>query len=346
MSGAFDIITVPDFSGKQARAFEARALLFLASWIEHAGRAREFPLHIACIGEPPASVRRLADRCGALISVHEPVGDGLRGSANKLRGLEVEPETDRFLLLDTDTVFLSDPSELADFGRCVAAAPANVPRVPESYWRRIYPALGLELPSERIVCVAAEMACKPRLGIAYPEQSAEMRSMFPYFNGGVVFAPWDCGFRELWEEHMRSIRTFFTERDAVWKNIAASDQTGLATAIQYLRARGLPFRRLPAACNANWLHLYRRALTVEDMKIFHAMFIFGKTTNATRNLGLQLYRFRLHLMHRLANQWRRKESGKLGAVRHFLLPSLAETNRLGSRMQSLYRSHVRAALDA
>src|ERR1051325_3921722 len=91
----FDVVIVPDFSGKRARAFEARTLLFLASWIEFAGRARGFPLHVACIGEPPASVRWLVDRCGALISVHEPVGDGLRGSANKLRGLEVDARTDR-----------------------------------------------------------------------------------------------------------------------------------------------------------------------------------------------------------------------------------------------------------
>jgi hypothetical protein len=341
----FDVVIVPDFSGKGARAYEARTLLFLASWIENAGRAREFPLHIACVGEPPASVRWLADRCGAFVSVHAPVGDGLRGSANKLRGLEVDGRTDRFFLLDVDTVILSDPSELSEFGRCIAAAPANVPRVPEAYWRRIYPKLGLELPSERISCVAAEMSCQPRLGIIYPEQVGEMTSMLPYFNGGVVFAPWDCGFRELWESHMRTILTLFTERDAVWKHISASDMTGLATTIQSLRVRGIPFERLPASYNTIWWHYYRGVLSVEETKVFHAMFIFGKTTAATYSLAMQLYRFRLHVMHRLVNDWRREERGRLTAARRFLLPSLVEANRLGDRLQQLFRKHALPALE-
>jgi hypothetical protein len=341
----FDVVIVPDFSGTGARAYEARTLLFLASWIENAGRAREFPLHVACIGRPPASVRWLADRCDARVSVHEPVGNRLGPPANKLRGLEVDARAGRVFLLDADTVVLSDPSDLSELGECIAAAPANVPRVPEAYWRRIYPALGLELPSERIACVTAEMACKPRRGIAYPEQEAEMTSMLPYFNSGAVFAPWGCGLRELWEAHMRTIITLFTERDAMWKYISASDQTGFATAIELLRARGLPFRRLPAAYNANWLHLYRCSPGVDEMKVFHAMFIFGKTTAATRSLGAQLYRFRLHLMHRLVNDWRRDESGRSGAAGRFLAPSLAETNRLGQRLQHLYRTHMRAALE-
>jgi hypothetical protein len=279
------------------------------------------------------------------VSVHTPVGDGLGPFANKLRGLEVAARTDRFFLVDTDTVVLSDLSDLSEFGYCVAAAPANVPRVPESYWRRIYPALGVALPSERIVCVTQEMMCKPRLGIVYPEQVADMLSMMPYHNAGAMFAPWDCGLRTLWEGHMRTIRTLFTDRDVTWKHISTCDQISFATCVEYLRARGVPFRRLPAAYNANWLHLYGRSLTVDEIKVFHAMFIFGKTSGATRSLGAQLYRFRLHLMHRLANEWRREERGLAGTAGRFLLPSLAEANRLGQRLQRLFRIHVKPALD-
>ena len=49
-----DVVTVPDFSGQAARTFEARTLLFLASWMANAGKARSWPLHLACIGQPPA----------------------------------------------------------------------------------------------------------------------------------------------------------------------------------------------------------------------------------------------------------------------------------------------------
>ncbi len=70
---AFDVVTVPDFAGANAHIFEARALFFLASWMERAGAAKEFPVHLACIGEPPESVRWLAERAGASITVHEPV---------------------------------------------------------------------------------------------------------------------------------------------------------------------------------------------------------------------------------------------------------------------------------
>ena len=67
MRGA-DVVTVPDFQGANPALFEARTLLFLGSWLENAGSAREWPLHLACIGEPPESVRRLAERCNAIVS--------------------------------------------------------------------------------------------------------------------------------------------------------------------------------------------------------------------------------------------------------------------------------------
>jgi len=59
-----DVVTVPEFSGQARHRFEAQSLFFLASWIECSGRAAGFPLHLACIGQPPASVTKLAERLG------------------------------------------------------------------------------------------------------------------------------------------------------------------------------------------------------------------------------------------------------------------------------------------
>ena len=51
-----DVVTVPDFQWPASELFEVRTRLFLGSWLENAGAAREWPLHLACIGEPPPSV--------------------------------------------------------------------------------------------------------------------------------------------------------------------------------------------------------------------------------------------------------------------------------------------------
>lgn len=138
MAKAFDVVVVPDFLGPLALRFEVQTVFFLASWMENAGRARAFPLHVASVGEPPRSVRRMAELCGASLSVHAPMGIERRGVANKLRAFEVRRQTDRALFLDTDVLVLSDISPLGELGDCISAAPDNRPLVPERYWKTIY----------------------------------------------------------------------------------------------------------------------------------------------------------------------------------------------------------------
>jgi hypothetical protein len=106
LSGAVDVVMVPDFAGPGRRIFEARTLLFLGSWLEQRGASCDWPLHLACVGDPPAGVASLAERCGARVSIRPELS--LRGQRylNKLRGLEVESATGRILLLDADTVVL------------------------------------------------------------------------------------------------------------------------------------------------------------------------------------------------------------------------------------------------
>ncbi len=222
MTERFDVVIVPDFLGRSAPVFEARTLFFLASWLENAGRAREFPLHLACIGEPPPAVRYLTSRCDAAISVHQPVEAG--SSLNKLRGLEIQGREERVLLLDVDIIVCGDFSRLGEIGHCIAASPAGKPRVPERYWERIYRALGLERPSERIACILGELNCPPLKVVDYPGQNSALHAMTPYYNSGVIFVPWEADLRRLWEEHLRTISALFSQEDPGWRAVTLSDQ--------------------------------------------------------------------------------------------------------------------------
>ena len=78
----------PDFgSAANRQRFEFRALFLLASWRRLAACARPYcRLHLACIGEPPRSVRALAEECGAVVSTHLPV-DRDRPNCNKFERL-------------------------------------------------------------------------------------------------------------------------------------------------------------------------------------------------------------------------------------------------------------------
>ena len=272
----FDVITVPDFSGRDDTVFEARTLVFLASWLENAGTSRAYPLHLACIGSPPASVRRLAARCDARITIHEPLR--LRHDhhvGNKFRGLEIEPETDSFLLLDVDVAILSDLAPLASFGDCVAACPDDAPNVATKDWETIYTAFDLPLPRtiQPLVC-ELDLPRHPRRMMGYEAGDGQIEVMLPYYNGGVVFASWACGLRERWQENILRIASLYDERHETRKWIHQSDQAALAVTIQMLAAEGWAFRRLPDAFNARWQHLYAGRPHLHDIAVMHCCWNF------------------------------------------------------------------------
>lgn len=87
--------------------FEYRTLFFLASWIETAHLQTRCQLHLACIGNPPESVKYLAKQAHANITIHEPytIEGFAMFNSNKFRGFEVTGDAARILLIDTD-IFL------------------------------------------------------------------------------------------------------------------------------------------------------------------------------------------------------------------------------------------------
>lgn len=259
-----DVVTVPDFRETAAAAaavFEARTLFFLASWLERAGpRAREgFTLHLAGIGEAPASVRRLAAQCGASLSRHEPLPLNAGSTANKLRGFDAPARSPRLLLLDSDVLVLGDLGDLpaAVPADALAASPAGNARVPDATWEAIYDGLGLPCPVERILSIRAELHLR------------EPAPMYPYYNSGVLLLPRSAPLRDAWARDIASIGAMPLGRTAA---LAASDQAGLATALHRLRgAGGVAFQRLPAAYHVCPPHFEGRALPFEEVRLFHAV---------------------------------------------------------------------------
>ena len=343
----FDVVVVPDFSSPTgARVFEARTLFFLGSWLENAGEAaRRFPLHLVCIGEPPASVRRLAERCGAAVHVRETLRQGRSVTVNKLRGLELgEGGPGRTLLVDADVFILGDFSALADeVPAGIAAAPAGAKWVTEAHWQRVYEALGLPLAAtERAPTLPYELGLVPEHESRRREYGAttDLRRMLPYHNTGVVLVPRDCGLRELWTDHQTRIRVLFEpgrfsvgawldrlrgrRRPGPLRAVSTCDQAGFSSAVQILRGRGVPFRRLPDAYHARWVHSRAGALTLATTKIYHATGFLRGWDGQGASLG--------EAVERYVREW--QDSIRAGAPRR-QAPATAEAD--AGRVSALLR---------
>jgi hypothetical protein len=335
VAGSLDVVIVPDFLGEQAHVFEARTLLFLASWIENAGAARDFPLHVACIGEPPASVRWLAERCDARLSVHEPL-DANRGRfANKLRGLEVRGREDCVLLLDVDLLVASDFSGLAGMGHCIAASPVYKPWLPKRYWPIIYPLLDMEPPKERIASALGELLGERAETACSPRQNARLRSMFPYYSGGALLLPWDCGLRPLWEDHMRRIAAGFHEGDEGWRFLGSGDEIGLTTSIELLKRRGVRLERLPDEHHALWHHVWAGVLRWSDVTLFHASGTFrasGRSALDADSVWQNMEHYCSHTAERFL-----KSKGRFQKAQQFVA-------ELRTQLRRLFDLHVAEAL--
>ncbi len=300
MPPAVDVITVPDFAGPAAARFELRTLLFLGSWMRHRGTSRSWPLHLACIGAPPASVRRLAELAGVSITVHDPMPAPFPGTSNKLRGLEITPTAERFLLLDTDTVVLNDlePMEGA-VGDGIGVGPATANHVGEDDWRRIYTCVGAPFPGPTGTCWRAQWDLSPYRP-ASPELMARCLRMPPYYNSGVVMAPWRIDLRSVWRRHLDLILSGSADelarRDPI--SIRRTDQFSLATAIETLRLSGARVETLPLAYQVRPPLLLSGVLTWADVALFHYVNMFrdyGESVTEVRGL---LYGDRLQAIRR------------------------------------------------
>lgn len=288
-SEAADVVVVADFDGPRAATFELVTLLFLASWMEHRGASRAWPLHLVCVGQPPASVRRLARDAGAAVVVRAPLLLNPSRTSNKLRGFEVQGVTDRILLLDADTLVLRDLSSLlAVVGTAAGAAAAVANHYAEETWRRIYALVGEPYPGVTGVCWCADARTAALRGLD-EEWAAWCRRMPPYYSSGVVTAPWAADLGARWREHLSRIVPLFTSPVPPPSRGTGGlgDEHALATAFQSLRREGVPVIELPEAFHMRPLLLRVRPGAWEETRIVHHVRLLkGRVSTATGLPGL------------------------------------------------------------
>ncbi|MEO1129670.1 MAG: hypothetical protein AAFX05_08205 [Planctomycetota bacterium] len=277
----FDTAIVPDFSSpERTLRFEGQTLFFLASWHEHAGAARSWPVHLACVGEPPASIRALAEKVGARITVHGGHESKLGRLGNKLCAWDVETETDQLLFLDSDTLCFGDPSEiLRPYVGAAAGAPAGLPRVLWEQWERIDAALGLPEPKRRMVCAFTAAGIPLSVKERFAGKDEQGRAMWPLINGGLLFVPRNTPFDTLWVEHWDRIAEIFDESEPCWHDVVFCDMTAMATALRQLEHEGLfDFKELPPTMNCRWMQLVGGQVGLKDVSLYHAVNFFRKPT--------------------------------------------------------------------
>jgi len=344
----FVIVAVPDFSGSASYAFEVRSLFLLGSWMENAGGGAESSLHLACIGEPPASVLWLADRAGAALSTHEPFPmPGVKWS-NKFRGFEINSPAEQILLVDMDVLILGDLSPLVEMCGCVAAAPEIHPRFPNWIFEKMYEHAGVPAPEERIPCRKTELGLAVSPFGSYDNRPEEARAMVPLFNAGILWAPRECGLAQLWEEYTRKLLGFGRglgpphDANAALNN---DDEPSLSVAIEVLKARGVPFRRLPPEYHSMWLTVLYGDPRLSEAKLLHAFSFFRRVKPGGAAIGRELVRFKRHLRRRALPGWGRRLS-RIGAWLHPSRPAVADYLELAAFLDMLHDKHVVPALKA
>ena len=334
-----DVITVADLSGPKGLIFEARLIFFLVNWIENAGKARHFPLHLACIGEPSPQIEWLAKRANAHVTIHKPHPLADRGRfINKLRGFEINRQTDYFLLLDTDVWVLSDFSSLTELGHTIAVAPSIQPRIPTSYWLKIYEGFNMELPTERIRSTKGEYGCGlTPFGLPYPGQEAELSNMLPYYNCGVIYGPWNDDLPTKWVENAQRIAHLFPNGNRLneaYKAVRYCDQASFALAIEQLKREGVSFTHLPTPFHTHFVHLYAKDIKLSDVKLYHA---FSFALDPIRPLS----HYAKDLSARMWREWRLQYPNKsvLHYLRHFFIFHTITGFSLISRLRKAYKTH-------
>jgi hypothetical protein len=335
---AFDVVVGPDFTGRAAVTFEARTLYFLASWMEYAGESRAFPLHVASIGEPPATVRALAKKCGARISIHESMGPTLGVFANKLRGFEVPLETDRIFLLDVDIFILSDLTPLARLipAEAVAATHSHSAIILGDMWEELYGRLGLTPPPRTMMDFHLTLDD----GVESPE-----KAIYPSYSSGAVLVPASSDLRALWIEHLGVLAEYrerWTKR-LTPLNMLVGDEPALATAIRVLENRQTPIVLMPDRFHGKWRHLYRRSPTLDEFAVFHMSSSFAKGTTLEEKLNPRSLFYERKLLRRYGKRWLVHSRSPREAV-SMLLPASLELVRLQALTQRLYDNHIRPVL--
>jgi hypothetical protein len=285
------VVVVADFDGPQAAQFGLLVQVFLASWMDHRGASRAWPVHVVCIGEPPPEVVQIARRAGAVVVPKPPLVINPTRTSNKIRGLEVETQTGRVLLLDVDTLVLRDLTALLAFTRdAIGVSSVTLNRLPEPTWRRVFETVGVPYPGPTGCCWAQD----PRIAAARGLTGRELALVHvlpPCFNSGVVVAPEPGRLAARWQAHLARISPLFTGPAPleVWGRAGVGDEHGLATALESLRREGAGVMEIPRAFHARPVLLRVGTHAWGDIAILHHLALLKPYASSVAELGELLY---------------------------------------------------------
>ncbi len=284
-----DVVVVPDFEGSSRLVFEYNTNLFLASWLEHESNLSDSQLHLVCVGEPPPTTRRLAEQANCKLTVCESVS-GPDRFRNKLRGLQVTPSSDYFILLDTDIVLfqtIDRVAHLLDLSS-MGLSYSSGTHLSIAQWTDLYDRLGMKPPTIRVALDNAAFSGNFLDHPYYEEFSATV----PYYNSGVVAAPWNFGLRHYWERLIDQVPWLLQNDKHIDKPIfrhALYDQPPLAIAAEMLRREGRKLSVLPHALHARWQHFCLGLVSPDDVLIAHNTGIFKREAPADVPSGIRQY---------------------------------------------------------
>jgi hypothetical protein len=284
----------------------------------------------------PDSVRSLGSRCGARITTHEPLFVG--GFANKLRGFEVDRQTDHMLLMECDMLVLSDiHGLLSDLGCDCIAGSASIGRcrVPNDRWSRVHEALGIPFPEDQVIPI--NLALDTFQCAIYRDSDY----FPPYYHGGMLFAPWSSGLGEMWHDHLH--RIFAIDPDIKGPGGLPSNQPSLATAITEMQRQGWEFRFIPDAYHVHWQHMAAGTVCWNEAKMHHTVGFGrwptrpGKEHRGDEQVDTYLANI-IGLTKRL-----RSHRNPFTRIAHYFTrhPQIQDCHRAHALMKSLYEKHVR-----
>lgn len=295
-----DVVTVPDFTGAAAARFEFRTRLFLRAWMRHERVSRAWPLHLVCIGDPPAGLRGLARQAGASVTVHAQVQRDWPRTTNKLRAFDIAPTASRFLLLDTDVLVLNDLTPLASaIGDGLGLGPTTFNPLSEEAWERIFAAAAVPYPGPVGNCWAAEWDFGGVL--SFGEPPGDSRRMPPCYNSGVVFGSWGHGLGAVWRTHLDRIlgASGAMPWDTRPRLRRFACQYGLATAAAALTLAGVPVRLLPLTYQVRPPLLQVGAVAWSGVTLFHYAGALRPLDETTEAIAGMFYGRRLTYLRRM-----------------------------------------------
>jgi hypothetical protein len=121
----------------------------------------------------------------------------------------------------------------------------------------------------------------------------------------------------------------------------------LATAIEALKRRGIPFRLLPRQYNADVTYIYRGGVKPADIKIVHAIGLFAKLGRKGHDIRSEIASFVRDELRVIVRDLLRPDikTSQRSRIFRSILPSVRKSVYLSRLLERLHKKHVQPALE-